>query len=215
MPIVTSGPFLGFSGTVDGMTYSQMADGRTMVKRKNKKSTKPPTPKQLEIKNDTGRCASLMRPLKEFVRVGYELEAKKKPGLNTYNAMVQQVRKNAFQDTGEGRKFDFSKVLMTMGNMPSIEESAVEITPFGVAFTWSTELIASTTHYSDQVVMMAYFPDLGQARYITAGAQRFLGKDLLMLEGIKKGYTAEIYISFITNDRTAISNSTYLGQLNW
>lgn len=215
MPIVTSGPYVGYSGTVDGMTYSQMADGRTMSKRKNRKSTKPATVKQLVIKNDTARCANLMQPLKEFVRVGYELEAKKKPGLSTYNAMVSQVRKNAFQDTEEGRSFDFSKVLMTMGNMPKVEDSAAVMTPFGVAFTWSTELIASTTHYSDQVIMMAYFPELGKARYITAGAQRHLGKDLLMLEGIKKGYTAEIYISFIANDRSAISNSTYLGQLNW
>ncbi|SEB06838.1 hypothetical protein [Pedobacter hartonius] len=46
MVIVKSGPFLGFSGTVGGITCSQLADGRTVAKQNKKKSTKPPTPKQ-------------------------------------------------------------------------------------------------------------------------------------------------------------------------
>lgn len=216
MALVTTGPYLGFSGSVGEITYSLQKNGTTVASKKNKKRTLPATVKQQVIMDETAIFSKAMRPLKEFVHVGYALEGQK-TGRNPYNAMVSATRKNVFQGEvlTKARPFDFSQLLITKGDMPIVEAAHAEMTYFGIAFTWSPEIITSVTHYSDQVIMMAYFPDLQEARYITSGAQRFLGKDLLRLEGIKKGYTAEIYISFISNDHKGISNSTYLGQLDW
>lgn len=215
MAFVNSGPMVGFSGTINGVTYYQIPDGRTVAKPKNKKRSVPATQNQTVITNDTRRCAEFMRPLKEFTRVGYDLEAKKKPGQNGYNCMVKELRTTALAGTGEERYIDFSRVLMTKGNMYQVAETTVERTEFGIDFNWNPELTDSTTHWSDQVMMIAYFPELGDARYISAGPQRHEGKATLQLKGVKKGYTAEIYISFVADDRSSISNSQYLGQLNW
>lgn len=213
MAIVTSGPYVGFVGTIDGITYYQLKDGRTVAKRKNTKSEIPLTPDQLSVLMDTWLFAQFMKPLKGFVLVGYACEALLL-NVNPYNAMVSSLRKNVIQGTYPKRSIDFSKVLMTKGTLPAAESSAV-ITETGLAFTWDTALVRKTSYYSDQVMMLAYFPELKEVRYITAGAARHKGKDLLSLEGIKKGYQAEVYLSFITDDRKSISNSVYVGSFNW
>lgn len=214
MAIVKSGPYMGFSGTVDGITYSVQPNGTTVAKRKNGKSSKPPTTGQKATHADTNIYSKFMKAFDEFVLVGYDLEAKAK-GQNHHNAMIIVNRKNSLRGVYPNRSIDFSKILITKGSLPVAAETAVTVTEAGLAYTWSTELIVDRTHHSDQVIMLAYFPGLNETRYITAGPQRYLGKGLLILDGIKKGHKAEIYISFITDDRRNISNSIHLGQLTW
>lgn len=210
---ITSGPMLGVSGSFGGLTFSPQKDGTTNVSEKNKKSDIPLTSNQLSVLRDTEIFADFMKPLRAFVLVGYDLEAQIRR-VNPYNAMVICTRKNAVQGIYPERRIDFSKALMTKGTLPVTEASA-EITETGITFKWDTLLIPQNTHHSDQVIMLAYFPELKETRYVTAGAHRFKGNDTLPLAGIKKGNQFEVYISFITDDRRNISNSVYLGQLNW
>ncbi|MET1056079.1 MAG: DUF6266 family protein [Pedobacter sp.] len=214
MSIVKSGPMMGHSGTVDGITYCVQPDGTTTAKRKNSASTKPNTKSQDSVNSDSGIFAKFMKPLKGFVNVSYALEAKLL-NLSPYNTMVKYVRKAAIQGQYPNRYIDFSKVMMTKGSLPSSSEASAEMTNSGLDFTWSTELLPKMTHYSDQVIMLAYFPDLEEVRYMAGAAYRSSGKDHLMLQGVKKGNTAHVYISFITDDHSRIADSTYLGQFNW
>ncbi|WP_442590600.1 DUF6266 family protein [Pedobacter sp. AW31-3R] len=213
MAIVTSGPYVGFSGTVDGITYYQLPDGRTCAKKKNKKRTVAPKPKQLVVEKDTRVFANFMKPLKRFTLVGYGLEGKKL-GMNPHNAMVSCNRRNSIQGEFPNRSVDCSKILMTKGSLPGTTAAEASVTDTGVAFTWDTK-VPATAHFTDQVILMAYFPQLKEARYSTGGRRRSIGKDFLDLAGIKKGSIAEIYISFVSDERTRISDSLHLGQFNW
>jgi len=214
MAIVTSGPFVGFSGTVDGITYYPLPDGRTCAKRKNRPSSKPPTALQLVNRADTALVATFMKSFKEFISVGYQLEAKKNHQ-NPHNMMVKYIRKNAIEGVYPNRRVNVSKVLVANGDLPGAAETSVTVTEQGLTFNWSTELVPMLSHHSDQVMMLAYFPEIQETAYVLAGAQRYLGTDFLHLTGIKRGIKAEVYISFIKNDHTGISDSVYLGQYNW
>jgi len=214
MAIVISGPYVGFSGTIDGLTFYQLPDGRTVVKIKNSPSETPPTEKQLAVKKDTQLFSKLLKPLRGFVLVGFELEAKIQK-LNPNNAMVKTNRKNSIEGTYPNRSVNCSKILMTKGSLPSAENVAAEMNDSGLTFSWSTEIKPRMTHHSDQVMMLAYFPERKEARYMTAGAQRLTGTDFLPLDGIKKGCTAEVYLSFVSGDRKNIADSIYVGQFNW
>lgn len=214
MALVVSGPMMGFSGTVDGYTYSPQPNGTTVVKKKNSKSRKPPTPDQVSNNEDTKIWNNFMAPLKDFVKIGYDLEAKQHLQ-NPYNMMVKHSRKAAIQGSYPHRIIDYPQVLVTKGDLPLPKSVSVQLNSKGLTFNWSTELLAKITHYTDQVIMLAYFPELKEVRYVTAGAQRSTGKDVLNLEGIEKGYTVQVYISFTTDDRKAIADSLHLGQFNW
>jgi hypothetical protein len=214
MAIVTSGPYVGFSGTVDGFTYSQMADGRTSVKRKNSASKVPLTVSQISVQKDSDIFADFIKPLEDFIRVGYDLEANALK-LNHHNAMVKSMRRNTLEGLYPHRYINYSKVLVTKGRLPMPETFNVELAQEGLSFTWSTELIPMRTHHSDQAMMLVYFPELMETVYKIGGAARHTGNDLLNLTGVEKGYTAEVYLSFIADDHTSIANSKYLGQLSW
>jgi len=214
MAIVTSGPFVGFSGTVDGITYYTLPDGRTCAKKKNRKSTKPPTALQLANRADTILVSKFMKSFKDFISVGYQLEAKKNHQ-NPHNMMVKYIRKNAIEGVYPNRRINISKVLVTNGKLPAAAENSVVVNEQGLIFNWSTELVRKLSRHSDQVMMLAYFREIQETAYVLAGAQRYVGTDLLQLTGVKKGVAAEVYISFITNDHTGISDSVYLGQYNW
>jgi len=214
MAIVKSGPYVGFSGTVDGITYYQLPNGTTVAKKKNKKSTKSSTPAQQAAQDVMVMISQFMKPFEAFIKMGYAQEAKKQ-GLNPHNAMLRHIWKNALEGAPGDRKVNLHQLLVTKGELPPANENSVQLNAKGLAFTWSTELKPKRSHHSDQVIMVAYFPELQELEFKVGGAERSAGQDVLLLDGIEKGYPAEIFISFITNDRSGISDSIYLGQLNW
>lgn len=214
MGIVKGGIAQNFSGKVGNLIYSRQPDGTITVRQAAEVIQKPPTVKKLSTQGDTSICSKFLKPVKEFVQVGYELQSKIEKD-NYHNSIASYIRLNAFTGVYPDRRIDFSKVLFTKGQMQPPEDATVALTEFGMAFTWNTEARIKGIHYSDQVMMLAYFPELKNARYMTAGAQRHQGKDLLVLNGISHGHIAEIYISFISDNRKSISDSVYLGQLIW
>ena len=214
MAIITSGPYLGVRGTFGGNTYYQDKWGRTILKRKNSKSNQPPTLGQLSVIGDTRIINTFMAPLKTFALIGFELEALHTMS-NEYNAMVSYNRINAIQGIYPHRSIDYAKVLMTKGDLPVAEDLGVSVTTNGFTFSWNQATSYTLTHHTDQVMMMAYFSELKELRFIAGGAERSVGSDLLNLNGIARGYEAEVYIAFISADRQCISNSVYLDKLNW
>lgn len=214
MAKVTDGPFKGFSGTVDGITYSPQANGETYAKKKNGKRKVPASPLQEKMMSATKIYSPFIQALREFVNVGYAAEAKLL-GLNPYNAMVKHTRKDAFPDQKNPLTIAFDKIMVTKGSLLLPDEYHVEMSETGLLYRWSTEVTDQRSHYSDQVMMLAYFPELKESHFLTCGRERRTGTDLLDLRGIKRGYTAEVYLSFTSNDHKQIANSVYVGQFNW
>ncbi|HEY0175444.1 MAG TPA: DUF6266 family protein [Pedobacter sp.] len=213
MALVKSGIAKGFSGKVGNIIFSQQKNGTTTVREKPETIEKPATLKQLSSRQDMAVCNAFLKPLKSFILTGYALQAEQEKG-NQHNSMVSYLMLNALTGEYPDRRIDFSKVLVTKGKMQQPEDAAVNLNESGFSFSWNPKT-TDDLHYSDQIMMLAYFPELQRAEFRTAGAQRHQGKDLLFLSGIKKGYIAEVYISFITDDRKGISDSVYLGQLTW
>ena len=67
----------------------------------------------------------------------------------------------------------------------------------------------------DQVMIQLYFPGASdKIIFLKAGAKRAEGKEFLALE--KSWHPkAHVYISFISDNRKRISNSQYLGELDF
>jgi len=215
MAKVIEGLTLGLSGSLGNMTISRQKDGTSTAKQKNKKSDKPRTLGQLANSQNTTVISVFSKVIKEFVKVGFALQAKREKINDPFNSMVKHVRANALTGVYPERSVDLTRVLITKGTMPGPEDITVSLNEFGLLFTWNPETNIDGAHYTDQVMMVAHFPDLGKAKFKTAGSERYTGKDLLSLTGIKRGNTADIFISFIANDHSSISDSVYLGKITW
>lgn len=214
MGIVKRGPATGWSGKVGSQVYSQHKDRETTVSEAPAASTKPPTEPQSAVRQGCSLCSYYLPPLKEFVKVGSWAKGKPK-GQTPWNEMVKYARNNAIKGEYPNQYLDFSELRITQGTMLPPQDATVQLTEKGFAFAWNPENITDEDHYTDQVMVMAYFPELKTTCSKMSCTERHRGEYLLHLDGIKRGYTAEIYIGFVTDDRSRISNSVYLGQLIW
>lgn len=215
MGIVKKGIAKGISGKVGDFVFSQQKDGTTTVSEVQDFSDRVFSMRQLAAQAVTTLCSHFIKPIKSFLEIGYALDAENF-NFNCNNAMASHLRNAAIIGEYPDLKIDFAKVLVTKGSLPPPKDVTIKVNENGLAFTWNPAIVdGDGTHYSDQIIMLAYFPELEKVRYTAGGAQRFTGKDLLMLTGMEKGNLAEIYISFITDNRKEISNSVHLGQINW
>lgn len=196
-----------------GNTVTYLLNGK-LVTRRIGKSNKPATKLQAAVRLRTKLTSKFLRPLKEFVLVGFELDARR---------LKQQADNRAFaynwRYATKGKYPDiflnFPKVLLAFGTMPAPKSVTVVVVEDGFSFHWAPQEGRAGTHWSDQVMLVAYFPLLKTAAYMTAGAARYKGTDLLPIFDIAHGAVAETYIAFISNDRRSISRSVYAGRVTW
>lgn len=211
---VTGGPSKDWSGKVGSHVFSQQQDGQTIVREIKGTIDVPPTRKQLGNRQIMELTKNFMRPLKEFVNTGYPQE-KVVTGHSPFNMMVSYVRKNAIEGKYPDQHIAFSKVLMTQGPLAPPVDASVELSETGFTFKWDASILDDDIYYSDQVIMVAYFPKLKKLRDKVIGPGRYLGSAILEPLGIKHGNVAELYLSFKRAHSSMISDSVYLGQLTW
>lgn len=196
-----------------GKSVTYLLNGK-LVTRSIGKSNKPATALQNAVRLRTKLTSKFLRPLKEFILVGFELEARR---------FKQQADNRAFTHNWKcatkgkypGIIINFPKVLLASGTMPRPKGVTVVVSEQGFNFHWEPQAGLAGTHWSDQVMLVAYFPLLKSAAYMTAGAARYKGTDHLPIFDIAHGTVAETYIAFISNDRRSISNSVYTGKITW
>lgn len=196
-----------------GETVTYLLNGELVTRGigvTNKKPTKP----QLTFRQKTRILNAFLKKIVEFIGVGFEFEGFKERK-RAYALAFGYNLVNAFKGAYPKMSIDFKNVKLTSGEMPDISNPAVEVVNEGFKFSWNPKTIEVGTHWTDQVMLMAYFPKLKKAMYITAGANRDAGSCLLPLYETSHGHIAETYISFISNDRRSISNSIYTGQWFW
>ncbi|NQX37869.1 hypothetical protein SAMN05421820_103130 [Pedobacter steynii] len=196
-----------------GNTVSYELNGK-MVTRGIGENNKKRSKSQLTVMQKTKVTSKFLNPVMAFIRVGFEIEAKLTKAHPQNPAFVYNWR-NATKGNYPKIKIDFEKALLTKGDLPMSLGAKIKLVDTGVEFSWNGEADPEGSHWSDQVMMLAYFPELNMAKFVTAGAARSIGKDLLPLFIENKKSLMELYISFISSDRKRISNSVYVGKLFW
>lgn len=196
-----------------GQTVSYLLNGE-LVTRTIGITDKKPTKPQLTFRQKTKILNPFLKKVTEFINVGFELEAVKE-NKKPYAIAFGHNLVNAFKGTYPKMSIDFQKVKLSSGSMPLVSGIEVQVVNEGFKFNWNPDSIELGMHWTDQVMLLAYFPKLKKAMYITGGTNRDLGSCLLPLHTISRGHAAETYLSFITNDHRNISNSIYTGQWLW
>jgi len=182
-----------------------------LVSRTIGQNNTPPTELQLAVLSIAPLINNFMQPVKEFVRLGFDLQAKLK---HTYftNEVYSYTFKNAIKGTYPNYEIDYTKVLFSKGLMPITDEVGVVSMPNGLEFTWNP-VLTDLWRWSDVVMLMAYIPELREAHYYITGARRQQGTDFLVLPKFPHPVLVHTYVSFITVDHRSISDSVYTGAI--
>ena len=196
-----------------GDTVTYLLNGELVTRRigiTDKKPTKP----QLTFRQKTRVLNAFLRKITEFINVGFERDGLRLRK-SAYALAFGYNLVHAFKGTYPKVAIEFKNVKLATGDMPEVSDVVVEVVSEGLKFSWNPESKDFGTHWTDQVMLMAYFPKLKKAMYITGGVNRNIGSCVLPFYQTSHGYIAETYIAFISNDRRSISNSIYTGQWFW
>ncbi|HAT63188.1 MAG TPA: hypothetical protein DCS66_01110, partial [Flavobacteriaceae bacterium] len=64
---------------------------------------------------------------------------------------------------------------------------------------------------TDKAMVLVYNPSKKESMYIIDGADRTVGSQIITIPSTYAGDTVELFMAFITDDGTQVSNSVYLG----
>lgn len=213
MGILKNGILGSISGKVGPLVTYQLFGktvGRSFPKKKRKRK---PTSLQLNVRKKMALSIETLKPIVELVRLGYSLT-----GMSAQKTAYSIATSHAYKcinGTYPNLKFDFTKMLFARGRLLGAEQPHVEITLAGLIFTWQKNPNLSYIQQRDQVMLLAYFPEKKQAVYIMCGAKRKTGFEELILPHNQSIQRVETYIAFISENRTAISDSIYTGSFMW
>lgn len=211
MGIMRKGLLGNHSGKIGNLVFYELG-GRQVVRTLGR-NTKPATAGQLQNRNELTAVMQFLKPLREFVNLGFAVSAKGS-SKSAYNMAVSYNKVNAVSGTHPDVVMDYAKVLVTKGNMPVVDTPAASVTATGLAFTWTCPAKLEWPRPNDQVMLLAYFPGLQKAEFVIYGVARQECAAHLALAAELQDKHMEVYISFIAEDRKQVADSVYLGRFN-
>ncbi len=202
---------MGFFKGKIGDAVSYQLYGKNVVKSLPTKTAKNKigTAKQNVYRSKFTKMQYFLNPILHFIRVGFNLAAHARQ-MSAHNACKSYNMLNAFNDDGE---IDYSKVLVSYGNLAGAGDVTVEQDDAGLHFSWKNNTEPHLVRADDQVMLLAYSPTNNRSEMMLSGARRKAGYEILSMAKFKKCPEVHTWIAFISDDRQKISMSTYAGKI--
>ena len=216
MAILNGGPNGGFSGKAGSIVgYQQYGKwvirGLPKYSKKNKKGSL----NQNICRSKFSKMQNMLRPLLPYIRVGFNLEAKRN-GNSAHNSAKSWNMLNAFNEAGE---INHSAFRFSMGDLPEAVDVAVEERVDQLIFTWRDNSKDASGNWhlreDDQVMIMIYDSKTNSSFGTMSGARRSSEREVIVIERFKNATDHHIWISFISDDRQRIANSCYVGMVRF
>jgi hypothetical protein len=201
------GPISGRVGNL--VWYTARGQGR--VRGVGERTAKL-TGSQQQNCNKMSVLMNFFKNIKPFLKVGFINETTGTL-LNYHNVATAYNKSNAVVQVNETLVIDYSNVTLSKGNALAPQAPRVQKSEGGLTFSWNYEPLEHWQSRADQVMMMVYFPETNDAEFVTSGAKRSSGQDFLKIHPSYADKAMEIYISFVSDDRTGVATSMYLGRL--
>jgi len=151
------------------------------------------------------------RPIRFLLKVGFGIAAKGTTK-NYYNLAIAYNKKMAMKGEYPNVEIDYPFMRISEGNLMPAVNPTVERVAEGIKFSWEAE--TSYPRSEDQVMILVYAPGSKRTRIIRYGSKRSVGFEVIHITNDMIDEPLETYISFIDEDRTAVANSIYTGQVN-
>ncbi|THU32465.1 hypothetical protein FAM09_27110 [Niastella caeni] len=199
-----NGPFKGKVGTVIGASWK----GIPYMRSRPKKRTSEPSEREMANRKKWAMSQFWLQPVLDFVQLGFKGYSPKSEG---FVAAKSYLMKNAFESEGPDIHINPALVKVSAGDLPL--PATMQITQLEarlIQFTWDTAFPGEKAHEGDQVMLLAYNIDDGDADCNLIGQLRKNGSDVLKLSKNAAG-TFHLYAAFNAYDRSRQSDSMYLG----
>lgn len=205
---ISQGILGGLSGKV-GNVIGGNWKGIDYLRIKPSSVANPRTEGQVNQRNKFSATIEFLSPSKDFIKVGYKSLAIKK---TAFNAAMSYTLGNAITGSAPNFNIDYSLALLSKGGLSSPFNGSIDLTTANqVTFNWIDNSADGNANSTDKAMVLAYNPSKKESIFITDGANRYVGSQTLVLPNSYTGDTVYLYMAFISENGSIVSNSVYLG----
>ena len=199
------GGFSGKTGTVIGSSWKGIAVMRGIAPS----IAQPNTAAQLAQRAKFSLMGKFLRPLIPFLRIGFRSQAVKMSG---FNAAMSYNLQNALTGTYPDYDVDYTKALVTEGNLTGALNPEVTATVAGeIGYTWEDNSDDTIALKDDKVLLVVYNPAKKRAITLVDGNTRAGGSQSITLPSNFTGDEVQCFISFTNANQSVVSNSEFVG----
>lgn len=200
------GGFSGKVGNVSGANWNGINVIRSLPGKRAKSTNQVILAQQARFK----MAVAFVQAFGDLWTLTYSLRTVR---MSSKNRALSHLLNNAVVGNYPDISIDFSKVLISSGNLPGvIAVKAVSTEAGQVEFSWTDNSGIASARPDDQSILAVYDPVTGHAVYTAAGALRGAGKAVLDA-GNLKGAVVHAYVGFISKTGNKVANSIYTGEV--
>ena len=176
---------------------------------------KAPTEKKLANYQGLTIANTFQKTILPFINLGFA-KAAMQNRQNPYNEAMSFNKKHALKGNYPFIEMDYSKALVSRGELPPALDPAISLLPNGLEFSWQMPPDMEYCDTNDRTMLLLYFPqgtDASGRPYAVwelSGARRKAGIDFIELDANEIEKPFEAYISFISDDRFEVSDSVWI-----
>ncbi|GAP68844.1 hypothetical protein BA6E_105118 [Bacteroidales bacterium 6E] len=198
------GGFSGKVGTVVGFIRNGVAYMRSIAAAVAQPNTLP----QLEQRAKFGLAISFIRPLTEFLKIGFRNYTGK---MSAVNYAMSQTLKNGIRGTYPDFSIDYANVLVSKGTLAGVlNPIAVSLVAGEVSISWDDNSDEVNAQPTDSTLILAINPTTHEAVFTNGESTRVEGTQTLAVPTSFSGETLECYMAFADADGK-VATSKYVG----
>ena len=205
---INQGILGGLSGKV-GNVIGGNWKGIDYLRIKPSNVANPRTEGQVNQRNKFTATLEFLQPNKDFIKVGYKNYAIKK---TEFNAAMSEILGNAITGVAPNFEVDYANALLSKGSLSTALNPTFDLTtPGNVTFEWDDNSTDGNANATDKAMLLVYNPDRRESIFILDGAARSSTTEILTIPASYSGEDVQIYMAFVSEDGSKVSNSSYLG----
>ena len=209
MGTIKQGILGGFSGKV-GTVVGSSWKGLSYMRGQAQSVKNPRTAKQKAQRDKFALALSFIRPIQSFIKVGFKTYAVHQ---SEFNAAMSYTLKNAIKGTYPSFTIDYAQAMVSRGSLAKPLNIQKQNNDNEIAVSWQDNSGTANALDTDFAMVMAYNPEKEEAVYDMATACRGDEGASLQYPSDWAGDTVHIYLAFVSEDGTLVSDSDYVGSM--
>lgn len=208
MGAIKQGILGGFSGKVGTVVGSSWM-GISYMKALSPNVKDARSPKQLAQREKFALANAFIKPIRSFVNVGFKMYAVRQTALN---AAMSYTLKNAVKDSSPDFSIDYSKAMVSRGSLELPQNIHLLNNDGEIGISWIDNSGLANALDTDFAMPLAYNESKKSAVYDMVSSCRGDEGASLSYPSDWVGDTVHIYLGFISENGSLVSDSVYLGE---
>lgn len=209
MGTIKQGILGGFSGKV-GTVVGSSWKGLSYMRGQAQSVKNPRTAKQMAQRDKFALALSFIRPIQSFIKVGFKTYAVHQ---SEFNAAMSYTLKNAIKGTYPSFTIDYAQAMVSRGSLAKPLNIQKQNNDNEIAVSWQDNSGTANALDTDFAMIMAYNADKQEAVYDMTSTCRGDEGSSLRYPSDWVGDTVHVYLAFVSEDGTLVSDSDYVGSM--